>query len=80
MDVHVQENAADTAEGKNLIHVVTKTPGSNALVDAMFEHIWGRKRERDWSIDLWSDEFTLQDVVLSLYLSVHLSTLTCFPC
>lgn len=42
------EAVGDTEETKNTVFVVTGTPGSDALVDAMFEHIWGRKRERAW--------------------------------
>lgn len=36
------------AEQKNMIYVVTGTPGSDALVGDMLRHIWGVKRQIAW--------------------------------
>jgi len=35
-------------QAKNRIYVITHTPGSDALVENMFEHIWGSVKKVKW--------------------------------
>lgn len=39
---------SSSAEDTNNIFVLTATPGSEALVDAIFEHVWGVQRHKTW--------------------------------
>lgn len=47
IQIQIEDSKAPLGN-KNRIYVVVRSPGSEALVNVMFQHIWGARPVRNW--------------------------------